>query len=289
MPLSAEQMISPWYPVDPARVRSLFAIPSRISASAFLRREIADRMHERLAMIRIAPTKILDAGCGEGADLPLLRKRFPDADIILLDASHAMLLEVGTPERMAGAVCADFAELPFAHASLGMLWANLSLHWHPDLLSVFSAWKQVLKKEGMLLFSCFGPQTLSPLRAAFQQVDGYEHVLPFMEMHDLGDTMVKAGFTSPVLDREVVNVTYESVTKLLSDVRSLGGNALHARRRGLMGKSAWVNLLDYLETMREPDGRISLPFEIIYGHAFCSFSGQERRDEVPLHFFSHCR
>ncbi len=269
------------------RVRQLFALPSRIADSAFLRREVADRMHERLSMIRVEPKRVLDAGCGEGADLSRLQARFPEAKIVALDASHAMLREVKNPEKTAGRVCANFAELPFMPGSFDMLWSNLSLHWHLGPLSVFAAWKRVLNKDGMLMFSCFGPETLFPLKAAFQQVDGYGHVLPFMEMHDLGDRMVEAGFTSPVLDREVIHVTYAHVKRLLSDVRALGGNPLRTRRRGLMGKAAYSDLLDYLENERDADGRISLPFEIIYGHAFCSYPEKEKSAEAPLHFFPH--
>ncbi|NLC24933.1 MAG: methyltransferase domain-containing protein, partial [Oxalobacter sp.] len=193
MSFSEEPLVLPDSPVDLMRVRQLFALPSRIAGSAFLRREVADRMHERLSMIRVEPKRVLDAGCGEGADLPLLRDRFPGAKMVALDASHAMLLEAKKHGKVMGTVCANFAELPFMNGSFDMLWSSLSLHWHPEPLSVFSAWKRVLSKDGMLMFSCFGPETLSPLKVAFQQVDGYGHVLPFTEMHDLGDRMVEAG------------------------------------------------------------------------------------------------
>ncbi|NLC23584.1 MAG: SAM-dependent methyltransferase, partial [Oxalobacter sp.] len=94
-------------------------------------------------------------------------------------------------------------------------------------------------------------------------------------------------FVSPVLDREVIHVTYEHVNRLLSDVRALGGNALRTRRQGLMGKTAYSDLLDYLENERDADGRISLPFEIIYGHAFCSYPEKEKQAEAPVHFFPY--
>lgn len=285
MSLLEEPVIFPDSSVDLMRVRQLFSLPSRMSGSAFLRREVADRMHERLLMIRVDPKRVLDAGCGEGVDLALLQDRFPGAKMVALDASHAMLRQVENPGKMMGSVCANFAELPFMPGSFDMLWSNLSLHWHPEPLSVFFAWKRALNNDGMLMFSCFGPETLIPLKAAFQQVDGYGHVLPFMEMHDLGDRMVEAGFASPVLDREVIHVTYECIKRLLSDVRALGGNALRSRRRGLIGKAAWSNLLDYLENERDADGRVSMPFEIIYGHAFCSYPEQEKQAEAPLHFF----
>ncbi len=268
--------------IDLLRVKKRFAFPAGVADSAFLRREIADRMHERLAMIKTDPETVLDAGCGEGADLSLLQARFPRALVMGVDASEAMLRHEDAGMQ---AVCADFGRLPLISGSVGMLWSNLALHWHPEPLSVFAEWKRVLHSDGLLMFSCFGPETFSPLREAFRQVEGYESVLPFMEMHDLGDSMVKVGFVSPVLDREIIHVTYEGVEKLLSDVRAFGGNVLHARRRGLLGKKAYGRLLEGLESQREVDGRIHLPFEVIYGHAFCFHPEKEQDPEFPVHFF----
>ena len=266
-------------------------MPARLADSAFLRREIADRMHERLSMIRVEPQFVLDAGCGEGADLPLLRNRFPKAGVVALDAAPAMLFEAKAATGKNGmsltsAVCGNFAALPFAPNRFDLLWSNLSLHWHPDSLQVFTEWKRVLGQDGMLMFSCFGPETLRLLRDAFQEVDRYPHVLPFVEMHDLGDSLVAAGFPSPVLDREIITVTYSSAARLLADVRALGGNALFERRRGLMGREGYRRLLGYLERQKDGGGKISLPFEIIYGHAFCTVKQPEGRCGLPMRFHS---
>ncbi len=211
-------------PIDARRVRHLFAAPDKVAESGFLRREIADRMHERLSVVKIAPQRVLDAGCGEGADLPELRKRFSDAQVLGADASPGMLAEASVrhnpaPQRSGGLfgrwrsgktstgfslVCCDFARLPFPDSAIDVLWSNLALHWHSRPDQVFSEWLRVLRTDGVLMFSCFGPDTLQELRAAFAAIDNYPHVLPFTEMHDLGDMLVAAGFSSPVLDREVI-------------------------------------------------------------------------------------
>lgn len=271
--------------IDTLRVQKLFSLPARLADSAFLRREIADRMHERLSMIRVEPRRVLDAGCGEGADLPLLQDRFPQADMLALDASRAMLLQAGkTGRKKAEAICADFAALPFGSGAINLLWSNLALHWHPEPGMVLSEWRRALSRDGALMFSCFGPETLSLVREAFRLADAYEHVLPFMEMHDLGDRMVEAGFPSPVLDREMLMVTYQAPEKLLADVRAFGGNPLERRRRSLMGKAAFGRVREFLENEKDADGKISLSFEIIYGHAFCSVQSEERQNEHLLHF-----
>lgn len=276
-------------PIDLRRVRRLFAVPERVADSGFLRREVAARMDERLALVRLAPQRILDAGCGEGADLALLQARYANAALLGVDASPGMLraarerqstayssinrlLAKWLPRKSgpegAGLICSDFARLPLARESVELVWSNLALHWHPQPDYVFAEWRRVLKVDGLLMFSCFGPDTFKELRTAFAAIDGIPHVLPFVDMHDFGDMLVNVGFSTPVMDMEKITVTYESVDKLMSDMRAWGGNPLANKRRGLFGTGAWTNVVRLLEQNRQSDGRIPLTFEIVYGHAF---------------------
>ncbi len=272
-------------PIDLARVRRLFARPERIAPSDFLRREIAARMHERLALVNIAPQRVLDAGCGAGADLGLLHKDYPAAQILGIDAAPAMLEAAKTPASRLGTLngmlsrllpakagidllCADFGNLPFAPNSVDLVWSNLALHWHPQPDRVFTEWRRVLRLDGLLMFSNFGPDTFRELRAAFVALDGAPHALPFVDMHDFGDQLVEAGFSTPVMDMELITVTYDTPAALLADVRALGGNPLATRARGLVGRAAWARLLAALEQGRRADGKLGLTFEVIYGHAF---------------------
>jgi malonyl-CoA O-methyltransferase len=272
-------------PIDAARVRTLFARPERVAASDFLRREVAARMHERLALVKIVPRQVLDAGCGSGADLALLQKTYPAAQIVGIDAALAMAEAARAPApalralnqmlsrllpAKAGvdALCGDFGNLPFGPNSLDLVWSNLALHWHPQPDRVFAEWRRVLRVEGLLMFSNFGPDTFSELRAAFAAMDETPHALPFVDMHDFGDQLVEAGFSTPVMDMERITVTYDTAAALLADVRAFGGNPLATRRRGLVGRAAWQRMLDALERQRRPDGKLGLTFEVIYGHAF---------------------
>ena len=272
-------------PIDLARVRRLFADPQRVAASDFLRREIAARMHERLGLVKIAPRRVLDAGCGPGPDLALLQKDYPAAQIIGLDAAFAMVEAAKVPATALGALtqmlsrllpakagidllCGDFGDLPFGPNSLDLVWSNLALHWHPQPDRVFAEWRRVLRVDGLLMFSNFGPDTLRELRTAFAEADEAPHALPFVDMHDFGDQLVEAGFSTPVMDMEVITVTYATPRALLADVRALGGNPLATRRRGLLGRAAWQRVEAALERQRRPDGKLGLSFEVIYGHAF---------------------
>lgn len=248
-------------------------------------------MHERLALVKLSPTHIVDAGCGEGSDLSLLQKRFPEAFIMGVDASAPMLLQARAsrieamssvtrllqqwlPSRIAiktpdaGLICGDYAQLPLAASTVDLVWSNLALHWHPQPDIVFAEWRRILRQDGLLMFSCFGPDTFKELRQAFAGVDADSHVLPFIDMHDFGDMLVGAGFSTPVMDMETITVTYGTFEKLIDDVRAWGGNPLDTRPRGLYGKSAWDKVKNFLEQRRQTNGTLPLTFEVVYGHAF---------------------
>ncbi|WP_323122604.1 methyltransferase domain-containing protein [Burkholderia alba] len=282
---------------DSRRLRRIFdRRAAAFDAVAFLPREIAQRMCERLDYIKVTPAGVLDAGCGVGDDLPLLRARFPEAPVFGVDLSGEMLARAGEretvetnwrrflPASLAKALGnrgprvaqADFSELPFAGGSFDFLWSNLALHWHsrPDL--VFPEWQRVLRVDGLLMFSTLGPDTLRELRAAYAQAEaavGGEradaHVVEFVDMHDLGDMLVESGFEIPVMDQEVLTVTYKSANSLLADVRGWGA---YPFERDLLrpGPSRRLRraLDDALEARRRDDGTIPLTFEVIYGHAW---------------------
>lgn len=249
-------------------------------------------MHERLQLVRLAPQAVLDAGCGEGADLPILHGSFPEARLLGLDAAPAMLTLAQERQRAATSsvhrllskwlpqtvlsggqggpvfVAGDFAQMPLAANAVDLVWSNLALHWHSQPDRVFAEWHRVLRTDGLLMFSCFGPDTFKELRSAFAALDAAPHSLPFVDMHDFGDMLVGAGFATPVMDMETITVTYDTPEKLLADVRAWGGNPLTSRRRGLCGRQAWTRMLSAMEQFRRADGKLGLSFELIYGHAF---------------------
>lgn len=301
-------------PIDVQRVRRLFSRRERVAQSDFLRREIATRMHERLDLIRLQPQAVLDAGCAEGADLPLLQQRFAGARLFGLDAALPALQQAqqerqgqgwreklrniwgGGNQNLAHLLCADFARLPLAPASLDMIWSNLALHWHPQPDQVFAEWRRCLRQEGLLMFSCFGPNTFASVRQAFAAAGLREgRFLPFVDMHDLGDMLVGAGFATPVMDMEMVTVTYSDPKKMWADLQAFGGNPLRNRARGLIGRNVYARLLQALAATQaeKPDANdtngktkpvFRLEFEVIYGHAFKPVARQTASGEAIIRF-----
>ena len=261
--------------------RSFEAAAGRYDASAFLQQEVARRLDDHLEGMKIDPGLILDAGCGTGFGLSLLKARFPRARQLGLDLAHAMasqaqarqasapgwrrLFSREVPARL---LCADMECLPLRKDSLDMLWSSLALQWVGEPDTAFREAHRVLKPEGLFLFATFGPDTLMELRAATADLDGHQHVNRFIDMHDLGDALVHAGFSNPVMEMERLTLTYEALPGLLRDLKAIGAHTvLENRRAGLMGKAEWRRLTDNYERFRR-DGRLPATYEVVYGHAW---------------------
>jgi malonyl-CoA O-methyltransferase len=272
--------VRPGLDLDRGAIRRGFARAARrYDAAAVLQREVARRMAERLDLVKAAPRRVLDLGCGTGADFPLLGARYREATLIGCDASPAMLgrargrgswLRRLMPllARAPALVCADAQRLPLAAGSVGLAWSNLMLHWAADAGAVLREAHRVLETGGVLLFSTLGPDTLKELRAAFASADAAPHVHGFTDMHDLGDLLVAAGFAEPVMDMEMITLTYADLDALADDLRASGAvNAAAGRRRGLTRPALWRQVRSAYEQIRR-DGRLPASFEVIYGSAW---------------------
>lgn len=267
-------------PLDPAALRRAFDRTAAAgAAAAFLDREIEKRMAERLEYIRHEPQRILDGGIGSGASLAPLRARFPKAALVGLDVSLERIRAVRPlalterarqffSGRTVRAVCGDLNLLPFAGGTFDLVWSNLALPFAADTLEAFREWHRVLRVGGLLMFSTYGPDTLKELREAFAAADAHLHVHGFIDMHDLGDMLVATGFAEPVMDMELLTLTYTDVGALASDLRRSGQiNAIATRSRGLMTPRARDRMLTAYERFRRQD-RLPATVEVIYGHAW---------------------
>jgi len=254
------------------------------AAAATLQKEIARRLDDHLDEMKIQPARILDAGCGPGIGFDHLRARYPQAELIGLDLAQAMLQQArghAAPPSLFGRlaklwqsvpevryVCGDIEALPLAKDSVDLIWSNLALQWATDLPNALRQLHRVLRPEGLLLFSTFGPDTLKELRAAFTGLDGYGHVNRFIDMHDIGDMLVHAGFAHPVMEMELITVTYPDLKGVLRELKEIGAHTVvEGQRPGLMGRREWRQLSENYERFR-CEGRLPASFEVVYGHAW---------------------
>jgi malonyl-CoA O-methyltransferase len=258
-------------------------------AAAVLQREVGTRMMQRLDVVRLEPAAILDAGCGTGEALPELAARYPQARRVALDVALPMLAaaRARTAERRSlldrllsplgsktprapAFVCGDVGALPFSAGAFELAWSNLTLQWVADLPRAIAELHRVLRVGGLVTFTTFGPDTLRELRAAFEGVDALPHVGRFADMHDVGDLLVAAGFADPVLQMEMLTLTYSDARSVVRDLHAIGAsNATQGRRRTLTGRARFERALAALEAApRTADGRIAVTFEVVYAHAW---------------------
>ncbi len=149
-----------------------------------------------------------------------------------------------------------------------LLWANMTLHAVVDPLDTMRQWQRALAVDGFLMFSTLGPGTLAALRELYRRAGWPTPHAAFVDMHDLGDMLLAAGFADPVVDQEVLTLTWADAEALLAELRSLGLNADPARFAGLRTPRWRRALSGRLADMADGDGRIALEFEVVYGHAF---------------------
>ncbi len=241
-------------------------------ANAVLQREIGERLTERLDLIKMQPETVLDVGCGTGFITEHLLNRYKRARVIGVDLAHSMVQKTrkrGGWFRKPQGVCADAARLPFQPQCADMLVSSLMLQWCNDLPAVFREFVQVLKPNGLLMFATFGPDTLKELRASWGWVDGFTHTSRFVDMHDVGDALLQAGFRDPVVDMEVITLAYADVRGLLRDLKGIGANnATHGRNHGLTGKARMQAFMQAYEQFRQQDGNYPATYEVVYGHAW---------------------
>jgi len=278
------------YRIDKARARASFGRAAETyDAAAILQKQVREEMLSRLDLVKLNPQVILDAGCGTGMASHALQKRYEQSQVVSLDFAYPMLQKTrqtrasmgfgsglvhklksllsGTKQNL---LCADIEALPLVSASTGLIWSNLAIQWCNDLDGALQEFHRVLQPEGLLMFSTFGPDTLRELRIASSAANGNEYtsVSRFIDMHDIGDALVRAGFSAPVLDVERFTLTYDDVKAVMRDLKSIGAhNATDGRARGLLGRGFFEKLEQSYEQFRV-GGKLPATFEVVYGHAW---------------------
>ena len=263
--------------------RSFSAAADSYDAFAFLQREVGTRMLERLDYILTEPKVIVDLGAGTGEHTAALAKRYPRARTYGLDLAEPMLKKMrkrASWRRPIRPVCADIQSLPFADNSIDLIFSSLAMQWCESLDETFKEFRRVLRPGGFVLFSTFGPDTLTELRQSWADVDECEHVHNFIDMHIVGDAMLQAGLAEPVMDIENLTLTYKNVFDLMRELKGIGAhNVAHARQRGLTGRKRLQAFEQAYEKFRS-DGVVPASYEVVYGHAWAPV--QEQTTSVSI-------
>jgi malonyl-CoA O-methyltransferase len=257
--------------LHPARVRRSFErAAGSYDAAAAVQSEIRNRLLERLDIVKIAPEIVLDLGAGTGHASRALRQRY-SAQVVAFDVSRAMLQQAGRQQtllRRFRRVQGDAHRLPFRTGTVDLVFSNLVLEWCQDPDQVFREIRRVLKPGGLLTFTTLGPDTLRELRESWRAVDAHTHVHRFIDMHDLGDALMRAGYAEPVMDTERLTVTYRGLPELMQELKATGsGNLAAGASRGLTSRSRWRRF-ETAGFALAKNGVIPASVEVVYGQAW---------------------
>ncbi len=249
---------------------------SRQPQAPWLHVEVARRMAERLSLIRIQPERLLEWWPTLGGAQSLLADAYPQAQRVGVECTPAWLahaqaqqppwwrLSHWTRRAPDWVLDADADSL----ASVQLIWSNMMLHAAADPPALFARWHQLLAVDGFVMFSCLGPGSLSELRQLYARQGWPAPHADFVDMHDLGDMLLQAGFSDPVMDQETLTLTWADPAALLAELRQWGGNASPHRFPGLRTPRWLRQFLAAWQAQADDTGRVTLSIEVAYGHAF---------------------
>ncbi len=260
---------------------------------ALLQQEVGQRLLERLDLIKLQPKRIVDIGAGTGGLSRALGKRYKGCQVITLDLAPNMLKQARKRQSMMDRlfskqrfICGDAEHLPLADNSVDMIFSNFVIQWCPDLDQTFTEFQRLLKPGGLLLFTSFGPDTLKELRQAWRTVDNDIHVNSFIDMHDIGDALLRAQLVDPVMDTEHLTLTYKDGMAVMRDLKGMGAhNVTSGRNHGLTGKKKLKYMLKAYEQFRTADEKLPATYEVVYGHAWGNEAPakQQQNDDGTVH------
>lgn len=274
--------------IDPQAVvrfqRRVTSLPEPI----WLHEEIGRRMGDKSEAILTQPTVVVDWWSTQGASQSIWQTRYPQAQRRLVEpdpiwqALHprretssgswwSRWRERWQTDKTPSSALFTEADPTLFSSPADLLWANMVIHWYYGREpALFEQWHRLLQPQGFLMFSGFGPDTAQALRDIYAQAGWGAPTLPLTDMHDLGDMLVSAGFAEPVMDMEYLTLTWADAPSMLKELQTLGLNTVPDRFAGCRTPRWKERLLDAL-TAHCSDGaggRLSMRFEIIYGHAF---------------------
>ena len=240
-------------------------------------------MAERLQVLKRAPRRVVDWGTHFGASDAALRQACPRARRTAVEAfDQPDIAKAAEPVAGVAASPLWWSARRWWHATMSranpphestlsegaadLVWSNMVLHHLADPEATFARWLRLLSVDGILMFSTLGPGTFESLRRLYASQRWRSPHAPFVDMHDLGDMLVHAGFADPVMDQEVITLTWATAAEALAELRQLGGNADRVRHAGLR-TPRWRAALERALTQARADERIAIEFEVVYGHA----------------------
>ncbi|MDQ7049197.1 MAG: methyltransferase domain-containing protein [Enterobacterales bacterium] len=239
---------------------------------SFLQNEVATRLFERLEMMNVIPRRIVEVGCADGFLTRLLAKKFPKAKIVALDASSQMIKSAQQKQGFFSPIKfqqSDPEKLPMKNNSMDLVISNLAYDYCIEPKKMLLEFNRVLKPGGLLLLSALGPDSLLELRQSWLQLNPNASFQTFLDMHIIGDQIQAAQFENTLMDRDLIQLKYQTLKGLLSELKRAGGQNLHpSRGKGLWGKQIFKEYQKLVEKLRTDEGHLNVTCELVFGHGW---------------------
>lgn len=252
------------YALDKAKVADSFGRAAhKYDRAALLQHQVGEELIAGLAA-NSELKKLIDLGCGTGYHWGHLQAQFPSAQVTGVDLSPAMLAYAASRHPEGHWLCGDAEHLPLEDQSQELIFSNFALQWCSDLPRLCGELLRVLRPGGQLCFAVPGPQTLSELRDAWQQVDKEVHVNRFYSLADWQSALEQAGFNQIELRSDNQTQQHSTVRELLMELKNVGAHNNNAGKQNtLTGKQHLQALYGAYENYRQADGTIPATWEII--------------------------
>ncbi|MDP9195559.1 MAG: methyltransferase domain-containing protein [Pseudomonadota bacterium] len=233
--------------------------------------EVAERLAERLDDVRRPFHSALDVGTREGTLLRLLAGR----SIPLLagcELSPVLARRQRNLMPHIPVVCADEEFLPFRDSSFDLVVSSLALHWVNDLPGTLVQVRRILKPEGFFLAALPGGGTLFELRQCLMEAElevrggASPRTSPVVDPKDAAGLLQRAGFSLPVVDSDVLTLTYEHPLALLRDLQGMGeSSTLTVEKRSPLRRDVLLRAMDlYRQRHTGLDGRIEATIQVVW-------------------------
>lgn len=256
---------------------------SSYDKNAVLQHEIGARLISRLDFFKLNlnnNSTILDLGLGTGYVTKNLISYFNNIthnfpNFIALDLAENMLQVAKTKNLKSynnyNLLCCDINKLAIADNSIDVIFSNFAMQWSENINNLFKECYRILKKEGLLIFTIPGPDTLYELKESFNNIDpDYDHINNQIDMHNIGDMLIKNKFADTVVDNDYFTLTYSNSIDILKDLKYTGTNInlSNNNRKSLITKNKLNKLNNYYNKFKLSNNKLPVTYEVIFGHAF---------------------
>jgi malonyl-CoA O-methyltransferase len=199
----------------------------------WLQDEIADRMLQKLDIVKLDVKDILIVPDFPGKHLDAMSKRYPSARTISIaeeDVSGMQMwcakaksnwrsLFASKTSPLASYKSSGKFNLP--DNSVDLVFSDLLMQDLPDPKHFLKECWRVLREGGLITFSYLGPDTGKELRSATIPELRLQNLLSPWDMHDMGDALLTERFSDLVMDMEYLTLDCEKPDLLLRDVSAL--------------------------------------------------------------------